>query len=67
MSTKRTTSLDEPGWTAADGRRLHIVTFGCQMNRYDSELVEGRFRRAGYSTTEDMQSADVVLFMRFLC
>lgn len=44
------------------GRRLHIVTFGCQMNRYDSELVEGRFRRAGYTTTDDMHAADVVLF-----
>jgi len=60
MSTKRTISVGES--KTAPGRSLHIVTFGCQMNRYDSELVEGRFRQAGYTTTEDLHSADVVLF-----
>jgi len=43
-------------------RRVHVVTFGCQMNKYDSQLAEGRFRRAGYATTESMDDADVVLF-----
>jgi tRNA-2-methylthio-N6-dimethylallyladenosine synthase len=42
--------------------RLHIVTFGCQMNKYDSLLVEGRFKRRGYVTTERLEEADVVLF-----
>jgi len=43
-------------------RRVHVVTFGCQMNKYDSLLAEGRFRRAGYATTDRMEDADVVLF-----
>ncbi len=41
---------------------LHVVTFGCQMNKYDSLLVEGRFRRHGYRVTERVEDADVVLF-----
>ena len=41
---------------------MHVVTFGCQMNKYDSLLVEGRFREKGYRLTEDMGEADVILF-----
>jgi len=41
---------------------VHVVTFGCQMNKYDSLLVEGRFRAQGYRLTEDLGSADVILF-----
>jgi tRNA-2-methylthio-N6-dimethylallyladenosine synthase len=46
----------------AGARKVHVVTFGCQMNKYDSLLVEGRFRRAGYAATERIEDADVVLF-----
>lgn len=42
--------------------RVHVVTFGCQMNKYDSLSAEGRFRRRGYVTTESIEDADVVLF-----
>jgi tRNA-2-methylthio-N6-dimethylallyladenosine synthase len=42
--------------------KLHIVTFGCQMNKYDSSLVEGRFLSTGYSTTDQAEEADVILF-----
>jgi tRNA-2-methylthio-N6-dimethylallyladenosine synthase len=41
---------------------VHVVTFGCQMNKYDSLLVEGRFRAHGYRVTEEIDEADVVLF-----
>src|SRR5262249_36978726 len=41
---------------------VHVVTFGCQMNKYDSLLVEGRFRARGYRLTEELGDADVVLF-----
>lgn len=46
----------------SDGPKVHVVTFGCQMNKYDSLLVEGRFKKSGYSTTDDVSEADVVLF-----
>ncbi len=65
MSTTRIlskTSGPEPGEPAVAPRRVHVVTFGCQMNKYDSLLAEGRFKRAGYATTESIADADVVLF-----
>jgi tRNA-2-methylthio-N6-dimethylallyladenosine synthase len=45
----------------ADRTSVHLVTFGCQMNQYDSLLVEGRFRAEGYHLAADIGSADVVL------
>ncbi|MAB80201.1 MAG: tRNA (N6-isopentenyl adenosine(37)-C2)-methylthiotransferase MiaB [Planctomycetes bacterium] len=48
--------------TPSTAPALHVVTFGCQMNKYDSLLVEGRFRAAGYRLTEEVSTADVVLF-----
>ena len=44
------------------GPKVHVVTFGCQMNKYDSLLVEGRFKRKGWQTTDRLEEADVVLF-----
>ena len=63
MSITRTTSRARP--SAAPGPsegRVHVVTFGCQMNKYDSLMVEGRFREAGFAVAEEMQDADVILF-----
>lgn len=65
MSTTRVQSRsNQPDSPLAESapRRVHVVTFGCQMNKYDSLLAEGRFRRAGYATTDRMEDADVVLF-----
>jgi len=44
------------------GPSVHVVTFGCQMNQYDSQVVEGRFRAAGYRLSPSLEGADVVLF-----
>ena len=41
---------------------VHVVTFGCQMNKYDSLLVEGRFTSHGYRLVDDPEAADVILF-----
>lgn len=65
MTLARTTSQTDPQSTAdadAGAGRLHVVTFGCQMNKYDSELVEGRFKKRGWTTTPDLDSADLILF-----
>ncbi len=47
---------------ATSAPKLHVVTFGCQMNKYDSLSVEGRFRKQGWQTTEAIDEADLVLF-----
>ena len=41
--------------------QVHIETFGCQMNEYDSELVRSLLRKAGFEFTEDRERADVML------
>jgi tRNA-2-methylthio-N6-dimethylallyladenosine synthase len=62
MSTIRTESKQAASDPTPGTGRVHVVTFGCQMNKYDSQLVEGRFRRKGWSTTDSLEDADVVLF-----
>ncbi len=42
-------------------QHVYFVSFGCQMNVLDSELVLGDFERSGYKQTDAMASADVVL------
>ncbi|MDR4505905.1 MAG: tRNA (N6-isopentenyl adenosine(37)-C2)-methylthiotransferase MiaB [Candidatus Scalindua sp.] len=43
-------------------RKVLIKTFGCQMNKLDSELVFGSLIREGYTLVTDEESADVILF-----
>ena len=42
-------------------KHVYFVSFGCQMNVLDSELVLGDFQRSGYKETDEMKHADVVL------
>lgn len=42
-------------------RQVHLETFGCQMNEYDSELVRTLLQREGYLFTEDRECADIIL------
>ena len=40
---------------------VHLETFGCQMNEYDTEIVRSLLREKGFAFTEDRERADVVL------
>lgn len=40
---------------------FHITTFGCQMNKNDSERIAGLLSSLGFVTTEDESTADVIL------
>jgi len=42
--------------------KIFLETFGCQMNRLDSELVAGLLLKAGHEMTGDREAADVVLY-----
>jgi len=41
--------------------RVHIETFGCQMNEYDTELVRSLLKARGFAFTDDRERADVIL------
>ena len=43
--------------------KLYIKTFGCQMNVNDSEYIMGQLEKLGYSNTEDMSKADLILLI----
>ncbi|MEM8546309.1 MAG: tRNA (N6-isopentenyl adenosine(37)-C2)-methylthiotransferase MiaB, partial [Cyanobacteria bacterium P01_H01_bin.119] len=43
-------------------RRYHVTTFGCQMNKADSERMAGILETMGLQWEEDPLQADVVLY-----
>ncbi|WP_414754797.1 tRNA (N6-isopentenyl adenosine(37)-C2)-methylthiotransferase MiaB [Anabaena sp. CCY 9910] len=43
-------------------RRYHITTFGCQMNKADSERMAGILEDMGFEFSEDPNNADVILY-----
>jgi len=42
-------------------KKLFVKTYGCQMNVYDSLRMQDLLAPFGYSVTEDMQEADMVI------
>jgi len=45
----------------ANTKSYFLKTFGCQMNVYDSERMAEALARDGYSETDDVASADLVI------
>jgi tRNA-2-methylthio-N6-dimethylallyladenosine synthase len=43
-------------------RRYHITTFGCQMNKADSERMAGILETLNFQSTDDPNHADLVLY-----
>ena len=41
--------------------KLHLITYGCQMNEYDSERVAGLLREHSYELTDSEADADLIL------
>lgn len=46
---------------AIPGRKVHIKTFGCQMNVYDSERMGEALAAGGYVATDIPEDADLVI------
>lgn len=44
----------------AGGKKLYIESYGCQMNFSDSEIVASVLDKEGYTTTTNMDEADLV-------
>ncbi|KQU64345.1 (dimethylallyl)adenosine tRNA methylthiotransferase [Aminobacter sp. DSM 101952] len=47
--------------TAGADRKVFIKTYGCQMNVYDSQRMNDALAADGYSATETIEDADLVL------
>src|SRR3990167_3976258 len=45
----------------SSGRKVHIKTYGCQMNVYDSERMASLLRPLGYRAVDDAGEADLVI------
>jgi len=43
-------------------RTFHIVTFGCQMNKLDSELLQAALQSRGFTPVEEPGKADIVIY-----
>ncbi len=43
-------------------RHYHIITFGCQMNKADSERMAGILEDMGFKWSEDPNDADLILY-----
>lgn len=46
-----------------EGLSYNVQTFGCQMNKHDSERISGLLRSKGAVEVDSIEDADVVVFM----
>lgn len=53
--------IDEKFRGMGKGRTFLIKTYGCQMNAHDTEVMAGILTALGYTPTEDVNTADVIL------
>ena len=42
-------------------KKVHIMTFGCQMNEHDTEQIAGLLSAIGYVRTDAPEEADMIL------
>ena len=49
------------GEETATPRKVHIKTFGCQMNVYDSERMADALAPAGFTETDSLEDADLII------
>jgi len=47
--------------TLANGKKLYLESYGCQMNFSDSEIVASILTKQGYTTTRNESEADLIL------
>lgn len=43
------------------GTKVHLLTFGCQMNKYDSEMVAGLLNEKGAAFVENAEQCDLLI------
>lgn len=60
---ERIALVDHPGVQGESGttKRAHIITYGCQMNAHDSDVMMRTLTGLGYAATDSPDGADLVL------
>jgi tRNA-2-methylthio-N6-dimethylallyladenosine synthase len=53
--------LTNPVAEAGTGPEVYVETYGCQMNVYDSQAIEGLLERDGFRLGDNEMGADVIL------
>lgn len=48
--------------TISSMKKFHITTFGCQMNKHDSERMAGLLTDIGYAQAENADDAQILIF-----
>ncbi|WP_251197925.1 tRNA (N6-isopentenyl adenosine(37)-C2)-methylthiotransferase MiaB [Anaerotardibacter muris] len=46
-----------------DNRTFHVITFGCQMNKHDSERIVGMLESYGARQVQSVEESEIVIFM----
>lgn len=59
--TRQGEAVAESTAASAEGRKLYIESYGCQMNFSDSEIVASILTKEGYATTRNEEEAEVIL------
>jgi len=54
-------ALNSPATVNPNGKKLYIESYGCAMNFSDSEVVASIMANDGYTTTRNVEEADVIL------
>uniref|UniRef100_W6NSY4 CDK5RAP1-like protein n=1 Tax=Haemonchus contortus TaxID=6289 RepID=W6NSY4_HAECO len=60
---EESSSYLDPADISGQGRKVKYITYGCQMNVNDMEVVRALLKKNEYVETEDLQSADVVVLI----
>ena len=42
-------------------KKFFVRTYGCQMNEHDSEKIKGMLKSVGFSESDDINDADIVI------
>jgi tRNA-2-methylthio-N6-dimethylallyladenosine synthase len=61
FSTDPRTAAGTKGHPLVAGTKVHLLTFGCQMNKYDSEMVAGLLKEKGAAFVEEQDDADLLI------
>jgi tRNA-2-methylthio-N6-dimethylallyladenosine synthase len=55
------TSTEQGGTSRTERKRLHVITWGCQMNVYDSARMADVLAPLGYAPADTPDGADIVI------